>query len=186
MTRSGNSGRPDVAALARAGDRDGLRRALAHGDAAVRARAADALAALGDVESARLLRAAVRADEDDHVREESAVALGRLGDPHSVDDLIGALQRDGSPHVREEAAVALGRLGDERATEALLGAMGDSHRMVHRAAVQALGGIGEDAMRRLRALADGPSSPAADAARAALQDVAALSRHARRHVGLDS
>ncbi len=186
MMLSGNSGRPDITALANASNRSGLRLALQHREAAIRARAADALAQLGDLESAGLLRAVVQADGDDHVREEAAVALGRLRDQESVNELIAALEHDRSPHVREEAALALGRLGDDRAIEALLGAMDDRYTMVRRAAVEALGRIGGDAKERLTALADGPPSRTAEAARAALRAVRELSRHAQRHIGLDS
>ena len=186
MTPSRNNERPDIAALATAGDRAGLRVALRHREAAIRARAADALAQLGDLESVPLLRLAVRSDDDEHVREEAAVALGRLGDLGSVNDLIAVLEHDRSSHVREETALALGRLGDERAIVALLGVMDDRHTMVHRAAVEALGSMGADAMERLIALADGPRTRAADAARAALQAVEELSPRAHGRVGLDS
>jgi HEAT repeat protein len=186
MTRSRNCDRPDIAALVRASDLPGLRLALQHSEAAIRARAADALAQLGNLGSVRLLRRAVRADDDEHVREEAAVALGRLRDQGSVNDLIAVLEHDRSAHVREEAARALGRLGDDRAIEALLGAMDDRYTMVHRAAVESLGCLGGDAVERLIALADGPRTRAADAARAALQAVAELSPQARRPVGLDN
>jgi HEAT repeat protein len=186
MMLSGNNGRPDIAALTRASDRPGLRLALQHREAAIRARAADALAQLGDLESAGMLRAVVRADRDDHVREEAAVALGRLRDQKSVNELIAALEHDRSAHVREEAALALGRLGDKRAIDPLLGAIDDRYTMVQRAAVEALGRMGEDAMRRLVALAEGPPSRSAEAARDALRAVGQLSPHAHRHIGLDS
>jgi HEAT repeat protein len=178
MTPSRSDKRPDIAALAKAGNRAALRAALRHRDAAIRARAADALAQLGDLESVPPLRLALRADDDDHVREEAAVALGRLGDLGSVNDLIAALEHDQSSHVREEAALALGRLGDERAIVVLLGAMDDRQTMVHRAAVEALGFMGADAMERLMALAHGPRTRAADAARAALQAVGELNPRA--------
>jgi HEAT repeat protein len=171
MTRPSNSDRPDVAALAKAGDNAGLRRALQHGDAAIRARAADELARAGDLKAVALLRSALLGDPDDHVREETAVALGRLGDDGSVEALISVLQRDRSPQVREEAALALGRLGDERAIPPLLEAMNDRYTIVHRAAAQALSRTGAQAMERLVALAEGPRTAAADAARAALAAV---------------
>jgi HEAT repeat protein len=182
MAHPRNSDRPDVGALAKAGDRASLRLALQHRDAAVRARAADALARSGDLDAVALLGTALRGDDDDHVREEAAVALGRLKDPRSVEDLITALQRDPSAHVREEAALALGRLRDKRAIGALLGAMDDGYTMVHRAAVEALASIGRDGMERLVALVEGPRTPAAEAARAALQAVGELSPRAHRWV----
>ena len=186
MSPSRNSKRPDVAALAKADDRAGLQRALQDRDAAIRARAADALAQLGDLESVPLLCRAVRADRDDHVREEAAVALGRLGGVGSVNDLMAALMDDASSHVREEAALALGRLGDERAIGALLGAMDDHYTMVRRAAVEALFCMGAGAKERLVALAEGPRTRTADAARAALKAIGELSPRAHRRVGLDS
>jgi HEAT repeat protein len=186
MTPSRNSDRPDVAALAQAHDRARLRGAAQHRDPAIRARAADALAQLGDVESVPLLRRVIRADRDDHVREEAAVALGRLGDVDSLADLVAALEHDRSSHVREEAALALGRLRDERAIEPLLGAMADRYTMVRRAAVEALAGMGGDAMERLVELAEGAHTPAADAARTALEAVRELSRRTHRRLGFDS
>jgi HEAT repeat protein len=180
MTRPPSSDRPDIGALAKAGDNAGLRRALQHRDAAIRARAADELARAGDLKAAALLRSALLADPDDHVREETAVALGRLRDRGSVEALISVLEGDRSAQVREEAALALGRLGDERAIPALLAAMNDRHTMVHRAAVQALSRTGGQAMERLVALAEGPRTAAADAARAALAAVGELSSEAHR------
>ncbi len=129
-------------ALAKAGDRAALRRALEHPDPSIRARACDALAGLGDEEAVAPLRELLRADGDDHVREEAAVALGRLGDTSAEEDLIAALERDRCEHVREEAALALGRLGEARAVPYLRGAMGDSHTMVRRAAAEALEVLG--------------------------------------------
>jgi HEAT repeat protein len=186
MTPSRNSDRPDVAALAKAHDRTGLRLAVEHRDPAIRARAADAVARLGDLESLPLLRRALRTDPDDHVREEAAVALGRLGEVDSLDDLVAALGQDRSSHVREEAALALGRVGEERAIGPLVGAMGDGYTMVRRAAVEALAGMGGDAMERLVELAEGPHTPAADAARTALEAVRELSRRTHRRVRFDS
>jgi HEAT repeat protein len=185
MTPSRNRDRPDIAALAKAHDRDGLRLALKHREAAIRARAADALAQLGDLESVHLLRLAVRADHDDHVREEAAVALGRLRDRGSLDDLMATLEHDRSGHVREEAALALGRLGDKRAIGALLEVTDDPDTMVRRAAVEALAYMGPDALERLVALAEGPRTQTADAARAALEAVRELSPRAHRRAGLD-
>jgi HEAT repeat protein len=133
-----DSARPDIAALTAADDRPALRRALGHAEAAIRARAADSLARLGDDRSVALLRQSLRSDGDDHVREEAAVALGRLKGTGAVNDLIIALKTDRSPHVREEAAVALGRIGDERAIGSLREAADDRFTMVRRAVAEAI------------------------------------------------
>jgi HEAT repeat protein len=184
VQRSPGADRPDIAALAKAGDRGALRRAVEHPDPAIRARGIDALTTLGDVDSARLIRDALRGDGDDHVREEAAVAIGRLRCAAAVDDLMTALQSDRSEHVREEAALALGRLGDERAVPVLLGAMEDQYTMVHRAAAEALEMMGGSAMAALEALAAGGGSPGAEAARAALRALAGLKPGVGRSAGL--
>jgi HEAT repeats len=169
VTGPDDPARPDIAALAAAADRDGLRAALGHDQASIRARACDALAQLEDLGAAPLLRRMLRTDDDDHVREEAAVALGRLGDPNAIDGLVAALQRDRSQHVREEAAVALGALGDPRTIDVLVSAMEDRHTMVQRAAAEALHRFGPHAVDRLVALAQGPRKRAAKAAGAALR-----------------
>lgn len=138
MRGSRDPSRPDVAALTAAGDREALRQALGHADAAIRARAADALATLADGLAIAPLRRLLATDRDDHVREEAAVALARLHARDATDDLIAALRRDRCEHVRETAATALGTLGEPRAVPALEHATSDRFARVRDAAAEAL------------------------------------------------
>ncbi len=143
-----------LAAIARAEDRRDwadhtLERALAHPDAAVRARA---LLAVGRLQDSTTVRAVLPllADTSAGVRREAVFALGQIGHPsarlplerllggadiETVDlalealgkigskastALVAGYLRDPSPLLRGEAAIALWRLADSTALDALI------------------------------------------------------------------
>ena len=88
-----------------------------------RARAAERLADMGDVDAIPLLRISFAGDVTLDVRDAAGRALGRLGDADSVDTFIQALHRRGDdPQTAVTAAMALGYLGDVRGIDALLDA----------------------------------------------------------------
>jgi HEAT repeat protein len=91
----------------------------------------------GEVE---LLYAAL-ADDVYYVRAGAARALGRIGPP--AGDLLLSALHAGDPLRREGAALALGAGGMAGAADHLVEALSDPDRRVRRAAVWALGEIGE-------------------------------------------
>jgi HEAT repeat protein len=96
-----------------------LRRLLEHGDAEVRASAAELLGLTGGPAEAEAIRPLLR-DGSAGVRERAAEAMGRLADEAASAELRGLL-RDRVPAVQEAAARALGSIGDHNATAALIG-----------------------------------------------------------------
>jgi len=114
---------------------------LKHNDSGTRAKAASALATLGDKRAVEPLIAALK-DNDDGVRMSAALALPTLGDKRAVEPLIAAL-KDNDDGVRMSAALALATLGDERAVEPFIEALKDNDDGVRRSAVTALGRLGD-------------------------------------------
>lgn len=101
--------------------RDGaaLRALLSSDDAAVRARAAFALASVQDPEAGQALGGLLW-DSDPAVRRDAAFALGQLPDPVSGPVLLGALEEEADASVRARLLEALGKVGDERVLQALV------------------------------------------------------------------
>lgn len=115
-----------------------LTMALEDPNAAVRAKAVDALATLGDrLATGPHINKALK-DKSAQVRENAAWTLGPLGDQRAVDALIQALGKDRSPNVRVGAAKALGELGNIRAAAALMQALGNKNDTVRYFAAEAL------------------------------------------------
>ena len=97
---------------------------LDHEDAAVRARAVDALARLGDPRVVDRLVQVMDQDEAVDVSVSAARALGELGDLQAVGPLtIVVMDEDEDPAVRRTAAHALGKLGGPLAAGALVQTM---------------------------------------------------------------
>ncbi len=86
-------------------------------DARVRAQAAEALGAVGDVTHVESL-VPLLADEEENVRVSAVRALGEIGDAVVVDPLIGALE-DSSDRVCDAAAAALISMDDAQVSRLL-------------------------------------------------------------------
>jgi HEAT repeat protein len=110
---------------------------LADPEAAVRAQAARAVAAVRPPGAVKALLVALR-DADENVRSEAAYALGQLRDPAAVPALIAAAQ-DPVPLVRGQAVGALGFIEDPRGIPVIRAALHDPHVAVRRWAADALG-----------------------------------------------
>jgi len=100
-------------------DGAGLRALLRSEDAAVRARAAFALASVQDPDAGSAL-AGLLSDTSDAVRRDAAFALGQLLDPVYGPSLLGALRDESELEVRSRLLEAMGKAGDGRILEALL------------------------------------------------------------------
>jgi len=98
---------------------DPLVAALLDADAAVRARAATGLGAVGDPRGVPPLLGALQ-DGAANVRRDAVCALARLGDPRAVAPLTACLLNDQDDDVRAEAALALGASRTAQAVEPLL------------------------------------------------------------------
>ncbi|MCU0630618.1 MAG: HEAT repeat domain-containing protein [Methanoregulaceae archaeon] len=108
---------------------------LGHPDEDVRWKAAIALGEIGEVRAIDPLIGLLR-DEDRYVKGRVAVALGMIGQP-AVSPLITALSTgDGS--LRWGAAIALGRIRDPRAVAPLVQALGDKYENVRSEALASL------------------------------------------------
>jgi HEAT repeat protein len=128
-------------------DREGLARALAEGDQAVRAEAAFLLGHAGDGAAADALRAALR-DESARVRVEAALALARIGDRDAALPVLRAeLGGEFFADAPLRAARALAVLGDDagwgRVQEALASPFA-SNRMEAVAALPAFAPLRRD------------------------------------------
>jgi hypothetical protein len=103
-----------------------------------------ALAKLGDVGVAPVLRVVEAEDASPEVRAEALLALGLLGDAESVDEMVTQLSmRGGEPEgMAVAAAYALGYVGDARGAAELLRALVDGwHPRIIGDALRALGGV---------------------------------------------
>jgi peptidylprolyl isomerase len=154
--------RPDLQRLVDAQNaRDGatLVAALSASDPAVRARAAFALASVGDTAAAPALLRAL-ADPEAAVRADAAFALGLTADSTAETALLDALERETDPAARAELLDALGRTGGggSLARLAAMEAEGDEVALL----ALALGRYGvrgihdQGAVERLAALAADP------------------------------
>ncbi len=156
-------GPPNIAQLEAKRDIQGLIKALAYKDPAIKIAAADALGPLGDPMAVEPLTVLVT-DEDPGVRRAAVRALSARGGVRVVEPLITALQ-DRDPDVRTVAAqavyrrmmtdpdqdarrataTALGRIKAADAVESLLRATMDPDETVRVASVRALASIGDPA-----------------------------------------
>ncbi len=127
--------------------RDGaaLARALSDADAAVRARAAYALASVQD---GALLPAVLPllSDADASVRRDAAFAVGQTGADAAVDPITAALATETDPTVRRRLYEALGKIPTGAAAEALLAAEAptppdEAARSLALAHLMAVGGV---------------------------------------------
>lgn len=125
---------------------DPLIQALGHQDEDARWKAAIALGEIGDPRAIAPL-ISLFGDEDRFVQSRAAYALGQMGSP-ALPALIAALE-DPSPHIRSGAALALGRIGDPGALSPLLEALHDGDESVMAAALEGLGGVGDEAYPRI-------------------------------------
>ena len=112
-----------------------------------RARAADALGELGDMEAVPPLTKALK-DPDELVRQSAARALGVLG-PLAYEALADLLN-DEAPAVRREAVYALSNTGGTQVTPLLERALDDEYTAVRQAA--------ERELERLRQPQDGETN----------------------------
>lgn len=115
----GNPALQHVVDLQVARDGAGLMALLGSDDAAVRGRAAYALASVQDPGAGSAL-AGLLADPDPGVRRDAAFALGQLMDPMFGPSLMLALRDEEAPEVRERILEAVGKAGDGRILEAFL------------------------------------------------------------------
>lgn len=159
---------------------DELKQALASGDSAQQAAAAEKLAQLGEEASAAAVELATACAGDEAIREWATAALEGMGPP-AVEDItrLAALLSDPSADVGYWAATLLGRLGPDgaAATPALTAALDKSpHANVRERAALALGKIGPAAAAAapaLTAAASSGGSRLATLAREALANVQA-------------
>jgi len=154
-------GPPDINQMETKRDTQGLIKALAFKDAAIRMAAADALAPLKDPQAVEPLVGLLK-DESAGVRRAAVAALGARDGLRVVEPLIGALQ-DPNPDVqaaaatavyrrlmtdpdadaRRATATALGRIRDAYAVEPLVKGIMDADETVRVAVVKALQAIGD-------------------------------------------
>ena len=141
---------PDIDALEKQRDVDGLIKALKNEDYLIRKDAARSLKRVGDDTAVAALIDALKYEawEDDYtvlisVRESAADALGIIGNYQAVNPLIQTLYEDPDEEVRWKAAAALGKIGDNSAVEALIDALHDKSWGVRKNASIALGDIGD-------------------------------------------
>ncbi|GAB4305967.1 MAG: HEAT repeat domain-containing protein [Methanobacteriaceae archaeon] len=145
-----SDGKPDIEAMQKDKDIDGLVHALKNDDFLIRKEAARALKYVGDESSVNALIDALKFEEWqsdyvvlDAVRENAAEALGRIGDKKAIEPLIMAL-KDRDEDVRWKSAWALGRIGDKKAVEPLIQLLEDDEGDVRKHAAAALGNIGDE------------------------------------------
>jgi len=121
-----------------------LGQVLAHDEEpAERARAAKALARIGDDEAITRLAASIASDPDTSVREAAVASLGKTWSEPAVAPLAQVLLDNQRLFVREAAARALGETWSEEAVGALASALStDSRQSVRETAAEALGKIG--------------------------------------------
>jgi DNA-binding transcriptional ArsR family regulator len=147
--------RPDVEALTKSEDVDGLIKALAHEDDTIRGRAADRLGRLGDPRAVDPLIAAL-GDDAPSVRTYAASALYEFGDARAVEPLIAVLQDDWAGP-RYCAADSLGQFGDRRAVEPLIALLRDEDWQTRQSAARSLGKLADERAREpLAAALDDP------------------------------
>jgi HEAT repeat protein len=132
-------------------------------DAAVRARAAERLAAADDEperRAARPLLVAALADASAPVRRIAGAGLARMPAPETRAPLLAALAREKEREVLPALLLAVGALAEPTLVETALPFTRDAAPAVRAAALTALGDLGGDAARRrlLEALAD-PAGP---------------------------
>jgi len=132
-----------------------LTQTLKDKDPSVRGEAVLVLQEIGDVRAVVPLTEALK-DEDKDVRLAATFALGKMGDARAVEPLAQAL-KDACSIVQMGAADALASIGDTRAVEALfhflrsvsLSSLVDKDKEVREKAAQALGRMGEPAVKSL-------------------------------------
>ena len=154
-------GPPNIAQMEAKRDAQGLIKALAYKDVAIRIAAADALAPLKDPLAVEPLAALLK-DDDTRVRLASVAALAARGGFRVVDPLVTAME-DRDPEVRSAAetavfrrlmtdpdqdtrratATALGRIHSADAVEPLIKAVMDADESVRAASIKALHAIGD-------------------------------------------
>jgi hypothetical protein len=154
-------GPPNIAQMEAKRDAQGLIKALAYKDVAIRIAAAEALAPLKDPLAVEPLAALLK-DDDTRVRLASVAALAARGGFRVVDPLVTAME-DRDPEVRSAAetavfrrlmtdpdqdtrratATALGRIHSADAVEPLIKAVMDADESVRAASIKALHAIGD-------------------------------------------
>ena len=151
---------------------------LEHQDEAVRAVAAQGLAATGEDIALGPLTQALLNDLEPEVRQTAAAALGDLGDESALEPLVEALVNnpDSAEAVRAAAAQSLGQLGDAGAVGPLTGSLSeDPDESVRAASASALGELAdvEGVEQLTETLGGGDSIPVRAAAALALGAIAA-------------
>ncbi|NTV00420.1 MAG: HEAT repeat domain-containing protein [Methanoregulaceae archaeon] len=126
---------PDISAMIKNKDFNGLMKALRHRDPEVQFQASAALSSLGSEGMDHLIAGLKSWSKD--TRLGIIEALGEIRSPEAVDPLIPLL-KDESNEIRWEAALALGEIGDTRAIPPLKEALSDKDRYVRYGASAAL------------------------------------------------
>lgn len=126
-------------ALAAAGDPAPLLALASDDSPEVREAVAYALGEIGDGAAAPWLSAAAGGDPDDGVREAAVAALGAIGDDSCLPLLIG-LSSSAPPKVRRRAVVALSAFESPAAVAAITAALADRNPMVKEVAEMVVGG----------------------------------------------
>lgn len=130
--------------------------------APVRARAVRSLASTGQYEFLTLFLSMAAAQQAT-VREAAAFALGTLEHPRAA-TVLPALLSDPVPSVRAAASEAAARIALPSLAPELERALSDENWWVRSRAADALGALGEAGLAVLSRVAQGPVSPARDAA----------------------
>jgi HEAT repeats len=125
---------------------DQFRRALSDGSPPVRAAAARAIAAHGQVSDAGALRAALHAEKVPSVRAAIVEGLGFIGDLETVGVLSALAHSEDTAEIRSGICHALGRLGNPDGVGALEHLSGDPRVEVRDAAQMALRAIRMDSV----------------------------------------
>ena len=154
-------GPPDIHQLEAKRDTQGLIKALAFKDPAIRRAAAEALAPLKDPQAVEPLVGLLK-DENSGVRRAAVAALAARGGFRVVEPLVGALEdldpdvrvtaatavyrrlmTDPDAEARRATAAALGRIRDAAAVEPLVKGIRDADETVRVAVIKALQSIGD-------------------------------------------
>jgi len=131
--------KPDIDALTKKRDIDGLIKALHFDDFDTQSSAAKALGTLGNEAMEKIL---VKLRTRNRSAKLGVIqALGMIRDPRAVDPLIKEMN-DENPEIRWDSAIALGEIGDERAIPSLKKALEDPDKYVRCGAAFGLSKIG--------------------------------------------
>ena len=115
----------------------------------IRAKAAEALGKIGDMNVVGILVGHLQSENDINVKLNIIYALGEIGHESAIIDLVSFLN-DSNPDIRNATVKALGKIGNEQAVSCLIQSLRDTNATVRATTAKALGEIGlEDAISSL-------------------------------------